>query len=213
MIRLVNGFERQLFRHEIASMHRIRADVFHKRLGWEVQVIDGEERDYFDDLNPLYLISVDEMTGAVLGSLRLLPTTGPNMLRDVFPQLLPDGLVVESATVWESSRFSMSPEAAHSDGRRISAVTSELLAGLVEVGLTAGLTHVVSVFDARMLRVLRIAGYPAELIGPPKQIGVCLTYAGLFDVSEEALAKIQAVAGRRQSVLEPDSLFRCFAAA
>ena len=42
----------------------------------------------FDDANPLYLVSVDPDTEEYWGSLRLLPTTGPNMLRDVFPQLL-----------------------------------------------------------------------------------------------------------------------------
>jgi len=58
-------------------------------------------REYFDDLNPLYLLSVDE-GGELLGCLRLLPTTGPNMLRDVFNVLIPDGKI-ESPLIWESS--------------------------------------------------------------------------------------------------------------
>jgi N-acyl-L-homoserine lactone synthetase len=64
----------------------------------------GYERDRFDDENPLYLVSVDPDTEEYWGSLRLLPTTGPNMLRDVFPQLL-DGDYIESATIWECSRI------------------------------------------------------------------------------------------------------------
>lgn len=213
MIRLVYGHERHVFVRDLAAMHRIRAQVFAERLRWDVTVEDGLEIDRFDDLDPLYLLSVDERTGAVRGSLRLLPTTGPNMLRDVFGVLLPDGLVVESPTIWESSRFSMSPEADAVGGPRgLSLVTSELLAGLVEVGLRAGLTQVVSVFDARMLRILRIAGYPAEVIGKPTQIGVCLTYAGLFDVSEEALASIRRAGRITGSVLEDASIRRCLAA-
>jgi N-acyl-L-homoserine lactone synthetase len=68
------------------AMFRNRASVFSERLGWEVTVKDGRERDVFDDENPLYLISVDPYTGAYWGSLRLLPTTGPNMLRDEVEQ-------------------------------------------------------------------------------------------------------------------------------
>lgn len=206
MIVLVNGSERDASRALVNDMYRQRARVFMERLGWDVEVHDGMEMDRFDEENPLYLISVDDDTGRLRGSLRLLPTTGPNMLRDVFGELLPDGLVVESATIWESSRFSMDPEAAVPlPGRPISYVTGELLAGLVETGLRAGLTEVVSVFDARMVRVLRMAGYPAELIGEPRRIGVCMTYAGLFEVSEPALERIRTACGISGSVLEPNA--------
>lgn len=213
MIRLIYGRERHEFWREITAMHRIRAQVFSERLQWDVTVTDGLEIDSFDDADPLYVISIDDVTGLVRGSLRLLPTTGPNMLRDVFHVLLPNDLVVESPTIWESSRFSMGSDwAAPAGGRRLSYVTGELLAGLVEVGLRVGLTEVVSVFDARMLRILRMAGYPAEVIGTPTRIGECLTYAGLFEVSEGALANIQAASGIVGSVLERDSLLRCLAA-
>lgn len=207
MIVRINGSERDQNRALINEMYRQRARVFKERLGWEVEVQDGMETDRFDDENPLYLISVDDVTGRLRGSLRLLPTTGPNMLRDVFPVLLPEDFVVESATIWESSRFSMDPEAAVPlPGRAISYVTGELLAGLVETGLEAGLTEVVSVFDARMVRVLRMAGYPAELIGEARRIGVCLTYAGLFEVSEAALERIRVACGITGSVLQPQSI-------
>lgn len=213
MIVIINGSERDRYRGLINDMHRQRARVFKDRLGWDVEVRDGMEVDWLDDENPLYLISVDDETGRLRGSLRLLPTTGPNMLRDIFSELLPDDLVVESATIWESSRFSMDPEAAVPlPGRAISYVTGELLAGLVETGLNAGITEIVSVFDARMVRVLRMAGYPAELIGAPRRIGVCMTYAGLFEVSEAALANIRAACGITGSVLQPQHTPRDVAA-
>ena len=41
---------------------------FIERLGWEVVVKDGYERDRFDDLNPLYLVSVDPDTERYRGS-------------------------------------------------------------------------------------------------------------------------------------------------
>src|SRR5579864_9650162 len=105
MLKLVEGSYASFFPREMDAMFRNRAETFSDRLGWEVVVKDGYERDAFDDANPLYLVSVDPKTNEYWGSLRLLPTTGPNMLRDVFPFLLEEGEYIESATIWESSRI------------------------------------------------------------------------------------------------------------
>jgi acyl homoserine lactone synthase len=104
MLKLIEGSYASFFPKEMDAMFRNRAETFSHRLGWEVTVKDGYERDHFDDENPLYLVSVDPDTEEYWGSLRLLPTTGPNMLHDVFPQLL-DGDYIESATIWECSRI------------------------------------------------------------------------------------------------------------
>src|SRR5208337_949225 len=48
---------------------------FSDRLGWDVVVNNGYERDRFDDINPLYLVSVDPDTERYWGLLRVLPTT------------------------------------------------------------------------------------------------------------------------------------------
>ncbi|HZZ59901.1 MAG TPA: acyl-homoserine-lactone synthase [Roseiarcus sp.] len=188
-------------------MFRNRAEIFGERLGWEVVVKDGRERDRFDDLDPLYLISVDPMTGTYWGSLRLLPTTGPNMLRDVFPQLLEEGEVVESATIWESSRIC----AVAADGQPqrtkngVGYVLSELIAGIGEVALLAGLTQIVSVFDARILRVLKAVGCEPEVIGRPQRIGDVMAYAALFEPDPERLEAFRAEMRMGDSVLEPAS--------
>ena len=202
MILTVNGADRESNSYLFDAMFRIRARVFHERLGWDVVVKDGREIDSFDACHPLYIVSVDEISGRVRGSLRLLPTTGPNMLRDVFPVLLGDGEIVESATVWESSRFSIDQEfGVPLPGQKLSYVTGELLAGIVEIGLSVGLTEVVSVFDARMVRIFRSAGCPAEIIGTPQRIGTCMTYAGLFEISERALQSIREACGLTHDVI------------
>ena len=203
MITMIQGYEKSTYPREIDQMHRIRAQVFSERLGWEVDVEDGWEIDRFDDENPLYLLSIDPVSNRVRGSLRLLPTTGPNMLLDVFPCLLP-GDIIESATIWESTRFSVHQDyAAERSANRLNATTGELLAGIVEVGMMAGLTYVVSVYDARMARVLKSAGCAAEIIGKPQRIGGVMTYAGLFEINQRMLDSIRAASGITQSVLAP----------
>src|SRR5271166_2633759 len=125
MIRLIRGAQAKSYPTEIDAMFRSRALIFSERLGWQVDVKDGRERDRFDDENPLYLISVDPKSGQYWGSLRLLPTTGPNMLRNVFPFLLRDDqAVIENATIWESSRICVSGSG------QVHSVFGELLVGI-----------------------------------------------------------------------------------
>jgi N-acyl-L-homoserine lactone synthetase len=206
MLKLIEGSYASFFPKEIDAMFRNRAETFSGRLGWEVVVKDGYERDIFDGANPLYLVSVDPDTEQYWGSLRLLPTIGPNMLRDVFPRLL-DGEYIESATIWESSRICTAPVIGQPERNRsgVNYVLSELILGIGEVAVAAGLTQIVSVFDARIYRVLRAAGCNPQIIGTPQRIGGVMTYAGLFDTGEGPLKAFRAATGIESSVLAPDA--------
>lgn len=212
MIKLIPGSHRADFHREIAQMHEIRKNVFRDRLNWDVRTLRNWEIDEFDALNPLYLVSIGT-DGSVRGSLRLLPTTGPNMLGDVFTELLPDGLRIESATIWESSRFSVDQAAASErSDNLLNRTTGELLTGIVEVGLLAGLTEVVSVYDAMFARILKRAGCAAELIGRPARIDDIMGYAALFEISDRMLQNLRRAAGITSSVLEEKSVTRLVAA-
>ena len=199
MLKLIEGSCASFFPKEIDAMFRNRAETFSDRLGWEVEVKDGHERDRFDDANPLYLVSVDPDTEEYWGSLRLLPTTGPNMLRDVFAQLL-DGDFIESATIWESSRICATTSPGQPDRSKsgVNYALSELILGIGEVAVAAGLTQIVSVFDARIFRVLRAAGCNPQIIGKPQRIGGVMSYAGLFETGEGPLSAFRAAAGNRE---------------
>jgi acyl homoserine lactone synthase len=196
MIIAVNNSNRDIHSQLVRQMFELRAEVFHGRLGWDVQVEQGLEIDVFDrEADPLYLMAVDDY-GNLKGSLRLLPTTGPNMLRDVFSELLPPGERVESPLIWESTRFCVTKSAgAEITSRRLNRTTGELLAGIVEIGQQAGLISVVSVYDALMKRILTSAGCPAEVVGTPTKIGKVTTYAGLFAIDDEMLARIRDASG------------------
>jgi acyl homoserine lactone synthase len=213
MLKLIEGCRASSFPREMDAMFRNRAETFSERLGWDVVVKDGYERDRFDDLNPLYLVSVDPVTERYWGSLSLLPTTGPNMLRDVFPQLLEEGEVVESASIWESSRICAI--AADGQPRRskngVNYVMSELIAGIGEVALMAGLTQIVSVFDARILRVLKAVGCEPTVIGRPQRIGSAMAYAGLFEPNLGRLESFRDELEMGETVLAPGAKELVFA--
>ena len=83
--------------------------------------------------------------------------------------------------------------------------------GIGEVAVAAGLTQIVSVFDARMFRVLRAAGSNPQVIGTPQRIGGVMCYAGLFDTGEGPLKAFRAATGIEHSVLAPDAKEIAFA--
>ena len=129
------------------------------------------------------------------------------MLRDVFPFLLDDGDVIESGAIWESSRICVISKEGQQEreGGGVNHVLVELLAGIGEVAALAGLTQIVSVFDARIFRVLKAARCKPKLIGTPRRIGETMSYAGLFDAGEEFQQNARAQLGIEQSVLAPSA--------
>lgn len=205
MIVTIESPDRANYPDLIDEIYRMRAEVFSSRLGWEVTVTDGRETDRFDDEDPLYLVSLDETTGFLKGAVRLLPTTGPNMLRDVFQILTPEG-APESPLIWESSRFAVNPGIFHGEDRvnanhRVNAITLELLCGIVEVCQKSGIEHIVSVFDARMARIFRSVDCPFDVIGTPTRIGKTMTYAALFEMSDGMRQRLGHVGGLDEPVL------------
>ncbi|MGL9623192.1 acyl-homoserine-lactone synthase [Bradyrhizobium sp. U531] len=183
------------FVNELAEMHRLRYRVFKQRLKWDVQVSGDMEVDEFDVLRPTHLLhrSAD---GRIQGCVRLLPTTGPTMLRDTFPILLDEQPAPRTDHIWESSRFAVDvpPDAPKASGG-LAAATYELFAGMVEFGLSIRLNEIVTVTDARMERILRRARWPLRPIGKARPLGNTLAMAGYLEVSTDALQRIRK-AGR-----------------
>ncbi|OHX13421.1 hypothetical protein BI347_07765 [Chromobacterium sphagni] len=93
---------------DLENMLRLRARIFRDRMGWDVRVENGMERDGYDELDPHYLL-MKRRDGGLQGCMRLLPTLGPNMLRDVFPALLAGRAVPADRHTWEVSRFAVDP--------------------------------------------------------------------------------------------------------
>lgn len=175
------------FISDLTEMYRLRYRVFKLRLEWDVQVEGDLERDRFDDLHPTYLLQRDR-DGRICGCARLLPSLGPTMLRDTFPELLHGEPMRASPAIWESSRFAVdAPADAPKASGGIAVSTYELFAGLVEFGLARGLREIVTVTDARLERILRRASWPLHRIGSPLRIGNTLAVAGMLEVSRTTL--------------------------
>lgn len=156
MLRYVYGNDLDEFAHLKASMHCDRAVQFRDRLKWEVSVDEnGWERDEYDDMNPLYVIWEDAH-GKHGGSMRFLPTSGRTMVNDHFSHL--SDTQINSPLIWECTRFCLAPDA----GPRVAGAL--MLAG-GELMRAFSLTHLLGVFDARMIRIYNMIGAAPEVLG------------------------------------------------
>jgi acyl homoserine lactone synthase len=191
MIQLITPERYDDFTDALAAMHRLRYRVFKERLDWDVEVSEEQEFDRFDALRPLYLLQRGP-DGEICGCVRLLPSTGSTMLRDVFADLLGGRAAPASPEVWESSRFALDVPANAPKGRGgIAKATYELFAGMVEFGLSRRLTAIVTVTDTRIERILRRAQWPLQRLGAPREVGATRAVAGLLDISEVSLARLR----------------------
>lgn len=201
MIEIVTPDIAFLYRDKLDAMHRLRHRVFKERMDWDVNSRQGMERDVYDLLRPIYLLATDER-GDVHGSLRVLPTTGPYMLRDVFPELLEGRAAPDDPQIWEISRLAVEGSGEGQELRRsINRVTAEVFAGLVEWALMFGIKEICCVYDVRIGRLVNLLGLYPKWVSEPRQIGNTLTVAGRYDVSDAVLNAVQDRAGLTESVL------------
>lgn len=178
-MQIVSGVPAHLSHELMTDLARYRHQVFVQRLGWQLVLQGEDELDQFDGPDTLYVVA-QEPGESISGCARLLPTTGPYLLADVFPELL-NGLPAPcSADVWELSRFA----AVNFDQRTtlpLAQFSASAAAALMRAAMACAAEHgarrLVTVTVLAMERLMRRMGLNAHRIGPPRMIDDSLTYA------------------------------------
>jgi acyl homoserine lactone synthase len=165
------GYKNEFSQQAIVSMHRLRADVFKTRKGWAIETIDGMDIDGYDALDPIYmLIKKASEDNDVHGCWRMLPTSGPYMLKHTFSELLHGQEAPCSETIWELSRFAINAE--HYRVMNFSDITAEAIKTIIAFGFERELKSYVTVTTVGVERMLIRSGIHIQRFGPPLQIGV-----------------------------------------
>jgi len=183
------------------EMFRLRARVFHDRLGWDVQVVNGMERDRFDNETPVYIVYADHYRRRVIGSLRLLPTTGPTLVADFFADTRPDPVELTSPAIWECTRFCLDDNLLE-NGREDEMLfaSAALIEAVGDVALRAGIEAIIGNFDEPMLRLYRRIGCEVEVLGSTSRYGRPV-YLGLHPISEPVVRRVKARLNKARSAL------------
>jgi acyl homoserine lactone synthase len=212
MITVIEQYNAHEYSHLMDQMFQMRARVFHDRLRWNVRVVDGRERDKYDDESPVYVIYTDDRKREVKGSLRLLPTTGPTLLADIFSDTLPAGVHLSAPTIWECTRFCLDDRSLASGlGYQLLLDSTALIAGSFEVAMRAGIETIIGNFDSSMLRLYRQLGCEVEVLGSTLRYGGAI-YLGSHRLSESIVNKLRRRLDNLRSTIVRSSERRILAA-
>ena len=173
---------------------RLRKRVFADRLGWDVSVSGHCERDRYDELHPAYLLWCDEDRRQLYGSVRLMPTTGPTLLYDVFRETFPDVCDLIAPGIWEGTRMCIDEDAVGRDcpDIRPDRAFCLLLLALCEAALANGIHTMISNYEPHMRRVYQKAGAELDELGRSDGYGRFPVCCGAFDVSHRVLSAMRS---------------------
>jgi acyl-homoserine lactone synthase len=173
-------------------MYQRRYDVFVKRRGWSALAReDGIEKDQFDTENAIYLLNIRE-DGFVDGGLRLLPTTGPHLLSELFPHFVA-GDVPRGLGIYEMTRCFTIRDSAQKNRMRY--VAGELLCAMFEYCLDNGGEWITTMLDTFYVHRMRDNHWNEVLLGPPTKYDEGTAVAAKFAVTEGNLKATQLAHG------------------
>ena len=168
----VTGTAAELGTSALHALGRYRHRVFVQHLGWSLPDAGSEDEwDSYDRPDTVYVLALNA-TGSLCGCARLLPTTRPYLLKEVFPELLGGAPAPNDEQAWELSRFAAidldaAPAAGHTLG---SPRALALLQAAMRAASLRGARAVISVSPIAIQRILRNGGFRFEHLGPMHRI-------------------------------------------
>jgi N-acyl-L-homoserine lactone synthetase len=183
MATIMIGSRTELPSRTIRLMHAFRHDVFVRRLAWSLPMIDGVESDQYDRGDATYFVASDD-GGQVTACTRLLPTTAPYMLPELFPHLLGSMTAPCDPGTWELSRFAASVQ--RGSNERLLALSQsaiDLLDSVLHFARRNAVTRLMLVTSLSVERLMIRAGLRAHRISKPEMVEASLCVALFIDVA------------------------------
>ncbi|WP_423391427.1 acyl-homoserine-lactone synthase [Burkholderia sp. LMG 21824] len=196
-MQIITGTTTTLGERMTAKMFEYRYKVFVEVLGWDLACERGVEKDQFDREDTVYVLALDDQ-GELVGIARLLDTSRPYLLGDVFPQLLNGMPKPCDPGIWELSRFAVMDFGAERRGaltQMSSAEAIELIRASICCAARLGARALVTVSPLGVERLLRRSGTHAHRLGPPMVVNDYALFACWIDC-EEARASEAELANR-----------------
>ncbi|MFC0217542.1 MULTISPECIES: acyl-homoserine-lactone synthase [Pseudochelatococcus] len=211
MFIVIQKNEYNKYAHLIDQSFRLRKRIFVDQLRWKVEVTGPYERDSYDNLGPAYLIWCDEQADHLYGSVRLLPTTGPTLLYDVFRSTFPDISLIGPG-IWEGTRMCVDETAILADFPDLDPrrAFSMLLLALCECALHYGIHTLISNYEPHMRRIYRRAGLKFDEIGHANGFGRFPVCCGVFEVSAATRHRMRQALKLSDSLYAPQPVIRSY---
>jgi acyl-homoserine lactone synthase len=192
-VHVVTDANRPMYERELDEHHQIRHRVYIEELRWRGLTPRADQREYdqFDMAETVYLLGLEE--GRVVGGLRLVPTTGPHLIGDVFSRFASERGVPRRPDVAEWTRIFVVPE--RREERTGSKIGSTVIASMIDYGLEEGLSGISVVMNTFWLPKFLKYGWRVRPLGMPDVHDDEWLIAVLIDVTPEALSGIRSACG------------------
>jgi acyl-homoserine lactone synthase len=163
MLKAIIGARRAGTVGVMEQIWRFRHAQFVERLGWEdIRRADGREIDEFDTERAIHLPLLDDEQ--VIGYSRLLPTTEPHLLSDIYPELMEGREWPRGQTIYEWTRCIAAENALPIEGVPASNV---LVTAVVEYCLAASISALVVETHPKLVNLLISTGWEVMPLAAP----------------------------------------------
>jgi len=196
-IHVVNEANRYLYQSELQAFFEARHRIYVEEKEWRTDDGTGLEIDQFDTEEATYLIGFDDQ-GQVMTGTRLVPTSQPHMLSEVFPHLCDFTGVIRSDDVAEWTRGFIVPEYRQAG---IGPIKGQFCGMVMEYCLREGVTRIGGIQDLYWLPVWKRYKWSVRPIGNPAQVDGRWCVAAFFEVTPDARERAMKAGGLDRSIL------------
>lgn len=202
MIHTVTSINRHLYESELLSHYQLRHEIYVVEREWKnLARPDGLERDQFDTEAATYILAIDG--SRVIGGSRLLPTTDPHLLSEVFPHLAAVRGLPRSPSIYEWTRMFVIKE--RREGRNMGRAAGEVMCGVLEHCLDNGVTSMTALIEMWWLPRFHDMGWKLKPLGLPELISGEWSVAVEMTVDERTLLSTRAYHDITGAVIVPEA--------
>lgn len=194
MLHVVTKENRHLYTRRLDEMFRLRYEVFVEECGWNLECEPPLEIDQFDIDDAIYFLFLDG-NGEVAASFRVLPTTGPHLMTEIFSHLCSKGPPIDERT-FEGSRA-----AVRRKHRKSGIVWQSMMAGIYEYCLLCNIDRLTGVFDLPLFLDRIKNGVDFRPLGPPTEVDGDMCIALYRPITVEGLQAIRQQLGLKGPML------------
>jgi acyl homoserine lactone synthase len=184
----------QKYRAVLDQMFRLRKRVFCDQLRWDVKTEGEYECDSYDALNPVYMIWCSPDARTLYGSMRLMPTSGPTLLYDVFRETFPHGATLSAPGIWEATRTCIDTDNIRRDHARMDAARGFglLCLATAECAVAHNIQTLICNYEPPMKRIYDRAGATIQELGRAGGFGRRPVCCGAFRMDNQTIAEMRS---------------------
>lgn len=182
----------------LPACHRLRHRIFVERHHYDVPSFRGMEYDQFDTPAAVYLLWRDA-AGQPRAVARLIPTTVPYMIKELWPHLVTKDELPSRPDVWELTRLGVDPDL---KGLERKHALGEMVCALAEFAVQNGITSYLFVTHSRiMASILEGSGCKVEILGEARRLGKMPVITGRAYVAAQTPKRLRRFYGYSLPVL------------